>query len=98
MALLDDSIRRPTSLRGDFEDGTRWTVVVNEYSMPDDSSDAPPISGMLPGGQQQVVLPVKLFSYTVEIIGPESHTPDYRLETLKLVNVTEPAGPVRNTQ
>ena len=96
MALLDDSIRRPTSLRGDFEDGTRWTVRIDEYVMPDSAANAPRLSDRLPGGQP-AVLPVRLFSYTVEVMEPESRAPDFSLQTLKLVNISEPASPAGNT-
>ncbi len=79
LSLLDDSIKRPTTLRGDFEDGTRWSVEINQLEMPVKPNPNP----------QQMELPVKLFSYTVEIMGPESRTPDLRLYTLKLVNTAE---------
>jgi len=31
-------------------------------------------------------MPVKLLWYDVEMFGPDSRTPDFRLHTLKLVN------------
>jgi prepilin-type N-terminal cleavage/methylation domain-containing protein len=82
LALLDDSIQKPMTFTGDFEDGTRWSVHVQDYVS---SNPQPP----LPAGglQQQVRLPVKLLSYTVEMIGPDSTTTDYRLQTVKLVKV-----------
>jgi prepilin-type N-terminal cleavage/methylation domain-containing protein len=82
LALLDDSIQKPTSFTGDFEDGTRWSVRVLDYVPP--SSQAQLQAGAL---QQQVRLPVKLLYYTVEMIGPDSRTTDYRLQTLKLVRM-----------
>jgi prepilin-type N-terminal cleavage/methylation domain-containing protein len=82
LALLDDSIQKPTSFKGDFEDGTQWSVYVRDYVPP--STQAQLQAGAL---QQQVKLPVKLLYYTVEMIGPDSRTPDYRLQTLKLVKV-----------
>jgi prepilin-type N-terminal cleavage/methylation domain-containing protein len=95
MALLDDTIQAPTSLRGDFEDGTRWTVRIDEYVPSDSSSTAPRLSDQKSGGQQQTALAVRLFSYTVDVMEPESPAPDFSLQTLKLVNVkalTSPAG------
>jgi prepilin-type N-terminal cleavage/methylation domain-containing protein len=97
MALLDDSIQKPTSLRGDFEDGTRWTVRIDEYVPPDSSSTAQQLSDQLRGGQQQAALAVRLFSYTVDVMEPESQAPDFTLQTLKLINVTAPAS-LGNTQ
>ena len=77
-ALLDKSIQQPTALSGNFEDGSRWSVTVEDYEMP-----VPPESRSrdLPRN-----IPVKLLSYTVEMFGPDSRAPDYRLHTLKLVN------------
>jgi prepilin-type N-terminal cleavage/methylation domain-containing protein len=96
MALLDDSIRRPTSLRGDFEDGTRWTVRIDEYAMPASDANVPRLSDRQSGGQT-AALPVRLFSYTVEVTAPESQAPDFSLQTLKLVNISDPANPTGNT-
>ena len=79
LALLDDSIQQPTTFTGDFEDGTRWSVRVEEYLLP-----PPPQSQ----AQALINLPVKLLSYTVEMIGPEARAPDYRLQTLKLVKAS----------
>jgi prepilin-type N-terminal cleavage/methylation domain-containing protein len=90
MALLDDSIQKPTSLRGDFEDGTRWTVRIDEYVPPDKAMDASQLPDQLPGGQQPAALAVRLFSYTVDVMERESQTSDFTLRTLKLVNVTAP--------
>jgi prepilin-type N-terminal cleavage/methylation domain-containing protein len=77
-ALLDNSIQQPTAFSGGFEDGSRWSVQVEDYEMP-----APPQSQ--PGDLPQN-MPVKLLSYTVEMFGPDSRAPDYRLHSLKLVN------------
>lgn len=92
MALLDDAIRNPTSLRGDFEDGTRWTVTIEEYVLPDSEARAPRIQEQL-SSRQPMALTLKLFSYTVEVTEAESQAPDFSLQTLKLVNVAEPANP-----
>jgi len=83
LTLLDESISRPTTLNGDFADGTRWIVRVNEYELPK-------IQQMLQP-QQQVAMPVKLFAYSLEIMSPGASGPDLRLETLKLVE-TQQAG------
>ena len=80
LALLDESIEQPTTFRGDFEDGTRWSVRVEEHQPPD-AQQPQPQSSLVPPQPP----PVKLFSYTVEVIGPDSMAPDYRLQTLKLV-------------
>ncbi len=80
MTLLDDSIVRPTTLTGDFEDGTRWAVHVDEVVVP-----PPPNQTTLQ--TQQFQMPMKMFSYAVEVFAPESVAPDFRLHTLKLVNV-----------
>ena len=82
LALLDDSIQKPTSFTGDFEDGSRWSVRVQDYVPASTQAQLP--AGAL---QQQVKLQVKLLYYTVEMIGPDSRTTDYRLQTLKLVKV-----------
>ena len=89
LALLDESIQQPTAFNGDFEDGTRWSVRVDEYTA--QSSQTLP----QPGLSEEQTLPVKLLSYTVEVVGPDSSRPDYRLQTLKLVGVSQqeiPAG------
>lgn len=88
--LLDDSIKGATTLNGDFDDGTRWSVVVSEVEMP-----APPtaLSSMFQNQPLPTLLtPPKVLSYVVEIIDPTSRTPDFRLQTLKLVGVVQSAG------
>ena len=87
LALLDESIRRPTEFNGDFEDGTRWTVHVEAYTEPDDLQLRP---RALPQN-----MPVRLLSYRVEMFSPDSGVSEYRLETLKLVNAPaeeQPSG------
>ncbi len=86
LSLLDDGIKQPTTLRGDFEDGTQWQLVVDEVEMP-----LPPV----PTNQAPPQLPVKLFAYNVEVFAPDSPTPDLRLRTLKVVNVQEQQTPLR---
>ncbi len=86
LSLLDDSIKRPTTLKGDFEDGTRWMLTVNELPMPPPQAVA---------AQQPPELPVKLFDYSVEVYAPDSPTPDLRLRTVKVVNVQEQQTPAR---
>ena len=84
LSLLDQSVKGPTTLRGDFEDGSRWIVLVTDFEMPRDRP-------LQPG---QAPMPVKALAYTVEITGPESETPDFRLHTLKLVSALQtPGGP-----
>jgi len=80
MALLDDSIHRPTTFSGDFEDGTRWSVRVEDYSLPD--------SAQQQSRDVKQNMPVKLLCYTVEMFSPDSRGPDYQLQTLKLARMT----------
>jgi prepilin-type N-terminal cleavage/methylation domain-containing protein len=80
LALLNDSILQPTTFAGDFEDGTRWSVRVENYTLPGPD----PLS---PGSPPQNI-PVKLLLYTVEMFGPESRSSDYQLQTLKLVRTS----------
>jgi prepilin-type N-terminal cleavage/methylation domain-containing protein len=77
LALLDDSIEGPTVLQGDFEDGTRWTVEVTDFVMPD-----PPWVDL----QRPLQLPIKALAYDVAVIGPGSAAVDFRLHTLKIVS------------
>ena len=92
IALLDDSVKQATRRTGDFEDGTRFSVAVEEYQPTAQQQERPTAEQLLQ--QQQVRFPLKLFRYTVEVIGPESTVPDFRLQTLKVVNVTDPLHPV----
>jgi prepilin-type N-terminal cleavage/methylation domain-containing protein len=80
LALLNDANNDPRTFTGDFEDGTRWTVRIDNYEMP-----VP--EGLQPRSSPQN-MPVKLLSYTVEMFSPDSGTSDYRLQTLKLVRTT----------
>ncbi|MDR0310284.1 MAG: type II secretion system GspH family protein [Acidobacteriota bacterium] len=73
LTLLDQEITEPTTFDGDFADGTRWTMNIEEYT-PDDAE-------LL----EQVDMPVKLLAYTVEMFPPGSGVVDFRLRTLKLV-------------
>jgi prepilin-type N-terminal cleavage/methylation domain-containing protein len=89
-ALLDPSIQQPTAFTGNFEDGTRWSVRVEDYEIPDlQQQPNRPLQSM----------PVKLLSFSVEVIGPESITSDYHLQTLKLVKAQpEEQQPMRMPQ
>ena len=84
LALIDKAIQGPTSFNGDFADGTRWIVRVEEYT----SGDA----GLQPPQNMQA----KLLAYTVEMSHPHSSSVDYRLQTLKLVS-TQEAGQLQST-
>lgn len=79
LTLLDQSIRKPAALKGDFPDGTLWSAEVADYQLP----TAQPLN------PRQVESPVKLLLYSVEIRSPDSPTADFRLETLKLVSVQD---------
>jgi prepilin-type N-terminal cleavage/methylation domain-containing protein len=82
LTLLDDSIRKPTTLTGDFEDGTRWSVRVEDYTLP----TADPLQPTLqPPGTAAQNMPVKLLCYTVEMFSPDSRGSDYQLQTIKMV-------------
>ncbi len=89
LSLLDESIKQPTTLKGDFEDGTRWMLVVNEVDMP---------MPQQPTLQQRPEWPIKLFAYNVEVYGPDSPTPDLRLRTLKVINTSDSKTPMRLSQ
>ena len=73
LTLLDPKIIEPGAFQGDFEDGTRWTMRIEEY-VPDEEELS-----------EYVNMPVKLLAYTVEMFKPHSSVADYRLRTLKLV-------------
>ena len=77
LALLDKSIDQPTSYTGFFEDGSHWSVNVDEYE--------PPLPPQADPQDMPQTMPVKLLRYTVEMFNPDSRAPDYRLQTLKLV-------------
>lgn len=75
LSLLDDKIKGPTTLTGDFEDGTRWAMVVENFEIP----------STRPLTTQQVPMPVKMLSYSVAVYGPNSRSPDFQLHTLKTI-------------
>ncbi|MBN1571094.1 MAG: type II secretion system protein [Acidobacteria bacterium] len=77
LALLDGSISEPTAFTGNFADGTRWSVQIEEYE--------PPVSPEVQPQDLPRDMPVKLLSYTVEMFNADSRAADYRLQTLKLV-------------
>lgn len=81
VALLDASITGAASRQGDFEDGTRWSVVVAEVEMPAPASATP----VQLSPQMQMSAP-KVLSYVVEVMGPNSTKTDIRLETMKLIS------------
>jgi prepilin-type N-terminal cleavage/methylation domain-containing protein len=73
LTLLDPKIIEPGSFNGDFEDGVRWTMHIEEY-IPNEAELS-----------EYEDMPVKLLAYTVEMFQPHSSVMDYRLRTLKLV-------------
>jgi prepilin-type N-terminal cleavage/methylation domain-containing protein len=73
LTLLDPEIKEPGSFNGDFEDGTRWAMRIEDYVPGEDA-----LSG-------QAEMPVKLLAYTVEMFQPYSSRVEYRLRTLKLL-------------
>jgi prepilin-type N-terminal cleavage/methylation domain-containing protein len=76
-ALLEESIQQPTTFSGYFEDGMRWLVRVDVYELPEPQQQ---LRRLQPDN-----MPVQMLAYTVEMFGPNSSSPDYRLHTLKLV-------------
>jgi general secretion pathway protein I len=90
LSLLDDRIKQPTVLKGDFEDGTRWSVQVQEYKMPLDQQF--PLSPEQLQAMERMA--VKPFIYSVEIVGPDSTVPDFQVQTLKLVDTRELLQPI----
>lgn len=74
LTLLDPEIREPGAFEGDFEDGTRWTMQIEEYN-PDEQALS----------EQVVEMPVRLLEYKLEMFQPHSNAAEYRLMTLKLV-------------
>jgi prepilin-type N-terminal cleavage/methylation domain-containing protein len=79
LALVDDTITGATTLGGDYEDGTRWSVAISEPEMP--------IPATVMQNVQMTQLPFKVLSYAVEVSEPNSTTPVFQLQTLKLVSV-----------
>jgi prepilin-type N-terminal cleavage/methylation domain-containing protein len=79
LALVDDAIAGPSTLAGDYEDGTRWSVVIGEMQMP--------VPATVMQNVQMTQLPFKVLSYAVEVTEPNSTTPVFQLQTLKLVSV-----------
>jgi len=90
LALLDDSVRQPTVFSGDFEDGTRWSVRVEDY-VPLGAS----LTASVAAAQK---MPVKLLSYTVEMYSPDARASDYSLWALKLVKKTQEDPTARSPQ
>ena len=90
LALLDDSIKKPMKRNGDFPDGTRFVIAVDEYPMP------PEQLAQLSPEQVQALMnaKIRLFTYTVEVTKPDSDVPDFRLQTRKIVDISEPLQPV----
>lgn len=95
LALLDDTIRGATTLGGNFEDGTRWSVVVTEVEMPLPGNVQSLLMPNSNGSNQAVInamAPPKVLSYLVQVTEADSHKPDFQLQTLKLVNPMELPG------
>jgi len=73
LTLLNPEITEPRVFDGDFEDGTRWIMRIEEY-VPEEQEFT-----------EFVEMPVKLLAYTVEMFHPRSSAVEYRLRTLKLI-------------
>jgi prepilin-type N-terminal cleavage/methylation domain-containing protein len=87
LALVDDTVLEPTTLAGDYEDGTRWSVAISEIEMP--------VPETVMQNVQATQLPYKVLSYVVDITEPNAITPIFQLQTLKLVSVPVVATPGR---
>ena len=85
LALVDDTITGPATLGGDYEDGTRWSVAIDEVEMP--------LPATVMQNVQAAQLPFKMLSYAVEVTEPNSTQPVFHLQTLKLISV--PIVPVQ---
>jgi prepilin-type N-terminal cleavage/methylation domain-containing protein len=81
LTLLDESIKGPGAFSGDFEDGIRWSVRIEEYE------PAVPAGSQL--SELRQMMPAKLLHYTVDMFHPHSNASDYQLQTLKLVPVNQ---------
>jgi prepilin-type N-terminal cleavage/methylation domain-containing protein len=86
LALLDEAIQGPITFTGDFEDGTRWQVIVEEY--------VPPGPGPYESGISQQDMPVRLLHYTVDMFRPNSGSTELRLQTLKLISTSGTNAPL----
>jgi prepilin-type N-terminal cleavage/methylation domain-containing protein len=84
LALLDEKIVGAATLNGDYEDGTRWNVVITQVEMPPPTT---PLPVGIPQAMQQMPL---VLSYVVSIMEPNSTTPQFQLQTLKLINPPNP--------
>jgi len=76
-ALNRDDLQATAAFTENLEDGFSCNVSVEEYE---------PVLDPEPRIRTQTTLPIKLMQYTVEMIGPDSPEPVYRLQTLKLVS------------
>jgi hypothetical protein len=95
LTLQDDTIRGATTQGGDFDDGTRWSVVVTEVQMPlpdNVQSILRPNSNGSNQGAVNAMTPPKVLSYLVQVTEPDSRKPDFQLQTLKLVSPMELPG------
>lgn len=79
-ALYNEELQEPTTYTENLEDGFRYTILVEEY-VPETDSEFQT--------NDEIELPVQLLQYTVEMFGPDSLAPVYRVQTLKLVNASQ---------
>jgi prepilin-type N-terminal cleavage/methylation domain-containing protein len=89
LTLIDESIKGPKTFSGDFEDGTRWSVQIEEYEPAVTTASQPP---------ENLQNMPKLLHYTVDMFYPHSNAVDYQLQSLKLVRVTQENQPTRLPQ
>ncbi|MBP1595339.1 MAG: hypothetical protein H6Q05_716 [Acidobacteria bacterium] len=87
LALLDGTVSGPTTMQGDFEDGTRWTVTVTEVEMP--------VPESVMQGVQTAQMPVRLLGFAVDVMEPNAAAPSFQLQTMKVVSALDATGAVR---
>ena len=90
LTLVDESIKVPKTFSGDFEDGTRWSVQIEEFESPAPTAAQPP--------ENLQNMHAKLLHYTVDMFYPHSNAVDYQLQSLKLVRLAQENQPSRLPQ
>jgi prepilin-type N-terminal cleavage/methylation domain-containing protein len=81
--LLDDTILSPTSLGDTLDDGTIWSLSIDQYT--------PELSDQLQSAvsqTQNLNLQYQLLQYTLEVTGSDPSVGKYTLQTLKLTKVS----------
>ena len=79
-ALYREDMQNPITEADELDNGTRYVIEVAEYNPETD------LAQQIQSGPN---LPIKMLQYTVEMIGPDSSDPVYRLQSLKLVSTAQ---------